>query len=143
MSRVLTVVVNRSHARFFDVRQTATVELAGLHSPATRGARFHGDRQDAPGLGERAYHGRLLEEQRRHLTAVASRLAALVGQDAALELVLAGPAHLTGMLAALLPASTRARLIGTLRVDPRRVTAGTIARQTTQLQQAWLQLVPN
>ncbi len=143
MTRVLAVLIERGRARFFDVQSKFAAELPCLRTPATRGARFHSDRRDAPGRGEHAYHGRRREEQRRHLTAVASRLAALVNQDATLELALAGTAQLTGMLEALLPEPTRARVIGTLRVDPRRVTAATIARQTKQLQQAWTQLVPS
>lgn len=143
MSRVVTVVLSRSRARFFDVRPTGTEELACLHSPETRGAKFHSDRRDAPGRGERAYHGRLREEQRRHLTAVVERLAALIaGPDATLELVLAGPEDLTRAVERILTPGQRARLIGTLRVDPKRVTAGTIARETKRLQHAWTELVP-
>lgn len=143
MNRVLTVVLSRSRARFFDVRPTGTEELACLRSPATRGAKFHSDRQDAPGRGEHAYHGRAREEQRRHLTAVVERLAALMaGADATLELVLAAPADLTRAGERILTPEQRARLIGTLRVDPKRVTAGIIARETKQLQQAWTELLP-
>lgn len=142
MTRVLTVLLSRSRARFFDVRSTITWELPCLRSPETRGAKFHSDRQDAPGRGERAYHGRLQEEQRRHLTAVVARLAALASADPTLELVFAGPEELTGALEGVLTPALRQRLIGSLRADPKRATAGTIARQTKQLQQAWTQLVP-
>lgn len=142
MSRVLTVVLARARARFFDVRPATTEELPCLHSPETRGAKFHSDRADAPGRGEHAYHGRLREEQRKHLTAVVDRLSALARTDAMLELALAGPEQLTRALESLLPPALRARVIGTLRVDPKRTTASTIARQTKQLLQAWTSLIP-
>lgn len=143
VNRTLTVVLSRSRARFFDVRPTGTEELTCLLSPATRGGKFHSDRQDAPGRGEHAYHGRLREEQRRHLTAVVERLTALIGgADATLEVVLAGPDDLIRAMERILTPGQRARLIGTLRVDPKRVTAGIIARETKQLQQAWTELVP-
>jgi hypothetical protein len=142
MNRAVTVLLSRARARFFDVRAAATEELPCLHSADTRGARFHSDRADAPGRGEHAYHGRLREEQRRHLSAVIERLTPLAAGDPTLELVLAGPEYLTRALEASLPAPLRARVIGTLRVDPKRTTAATITRQTKQLQETWAQLVP-
>jgi hypothetical protein len=66
----------------------------------------------------------------------------MAGADATLELVLAGPADLTRAGERILTPEQRARLIGTLRVDPKRVTAGIIARETKQLQQAWTELLP-
>ncbi|HEY7195189.1 MAG TPA: host attachment protein [Gemmatimonadales bacterium] len=142
MSRVITVVLSRGRARFFDVRADHTEELACLHSPETRGGKFHSDRSGAPGSGEHAYHGRRHEEQRRHLAAVADRLMALAAADAALDVALAGPEDVTRAVQASLPAPLRARVIGTLRVDPKRTTASTITRQTKQLQETWAQLVP-
>ena len=142
MTRVLTVVLSRARARFFDVRAEGTEELPCLHSPGTRGGKFHSDRADAPGRGEHAYHGRIREEQRRHLTAAVDRLTALAAADPILELVLAGPDELVKATEAILTPALRTRLIGTLQVDPKRATAATITRQTKQLQQAWTQLMP-
>ena len=142
MSRTITVVLSRARARFFDVRADATEELPGLHSAETRGGKFHSDREDAPGRGEHAYHGRIREELRRHLTGVIERLTALVNADAMLELVLAGPDEITKTAEAMLTPMLRARVIGTLHVDPKRTTAATITRQTKRLQQAWIQLMP-
>lgn len=142
MNRVVTVVLNRTRARFFDVRPAGTEELACLHSPGTRGGKFHSERQNAPGQGERGYHGRVREEERRHLTAVVERLSALARTDAALELALAGPQPLTRSLETLMAPPLRARVIGTLRVDPKRTTASTITRQTRELLQAWARLMP-
>lgn len=141
MTRVVTVVLSRGRARFFDVRSETTAELPCLHSPETRGAKFHSDRADAPGRGEHAYHGRLREEQRRHLSAVVDRVTALAHADATLELALGGPEPLTRALETLLPPALRTRVIGTLRVDPKRTTAAAISRQTQELQRAWTQLV--
>jgi hypothetical protein len=67
---------------------------------------------------------------------------ALAAADAALDVALAGPEALTRALEASLGASLRARVIGALRVDPKRTTVGTITRQTKQLQETWAQLVP-
>jgi hypothetical protein len=67
---------------------------------------------------------------------------ALAAADAALDVALAGPEDVTRAVQASLPAPLRARVIGTLRVDPKRTTASTITRQTKQLQETWAQLVP-
>ena len=142
MNRAITVVLSRARARFFDVRAEGTDELPCLHSAETRGGKFHSDREDAPGRGERAYHGRIREEEHRHLRAVVDRLTTLAAADAILELVLAGPGELIKAAEAMLTPALRARFIGTLHVDPKRTTAATISRKTKQLQQAWTQLVP-
>ena len=141
MNRVVVVVLERGRARFFDVGSEGAVELPCLHSPGTRGGRFHSDRANAPGGGEHAYHGRLREEGRRHITAVAARLVAL-DQDHSLELVLAGPDDLTGALRRALPQSFDARLIGTAHLNRKRITPAIIQREARRLQAEWTQALP-
>ena len=141
MSQVVVVVLERGRARFFDVGPEQTVELSCLHSPATRGGRFHSDRADAPGGGEHAYHGQLREEERRHVAAVVARLVAL-DQDHSLELVLAGPDDLTGALRRALPRSLNARFIGSLHLDRKRITPAIIRREARRLQAEWTQALP-
>ena len=68
--RLLTVVVDRTSARFFEVTAYTTRELPGLRGDSTRGSRFRGD-QNGPGWGEHTYHNRIREEKQRHLEAVA------------------------------------------------------------------------
>jgi len=46
--RLLTVVLDRTSARFFEVTAFQTRELPGLRAESTRGKRFHGD-QDGSG----------------------------------------------------------------------------------------------
>jgi len=142
VNRVVTVLLGRARARVFDVRAEGTKELPCLHSPETRGGKFHSDRADAPGRGEHAYHGRIREELRRHLAAIVAHLTVLTTADAMVELVLAGPQELVKAAEALLTPALRARLIGTLRVDPKRATVAIITRKTKELQQAWTQLMP-
>ena len=141
MTPVMAVVLERGRARFFDVGPDEAVELACLHSPGTRGGKFHSDREDAPGRGEGAYHGRIREETRRHIAAVAARLVAL-DQDQSLELVLAGPDDLLLALRKALPRSLDARFIGALRLDRKRVTTAIIRREARRLQAEWTQTLP-
>src|SRR6266581_3175569 len=103
-TRLLAVVVDRAHARFFDVGLDRTVEVTDLWSPGTRGGRYHSDRQDAPGSGEAGYHNRLREEERRHFRAVVERIRASEGHDDARGLLLAGPGTITAALRRFLPA---------------------------------------
>lgn len=142
MNHIMTVVLDRAHARFFDVGPTATVELASLRSPATRGGKYHSDRADAPGRGENAYHGRLREEERSHITAVAARLVAL-DTDPAFEFVLVGPVHLTRALRRALPRSLDGRCIGTAHLDFKRLTPAIVQREARRLQAEWVQRLPH
>lgn len=141
MSRLLAVVVDRAHARFFDIGPSSTVELPCLQSPATRGGRFHSERGDAPGRGERAYHGRLHEEERRHLATVAARVIALA-RDPSLEIVLAGPDNLTRALRQVLPPQIGGRCIGTTHLDFKRLTPAIVQREARRLQADWTQCFP-
>lgn len=141
MNHIMTVVLDRAHARFFDVGPTATVELPCLRSPATRGGKFHSDRADAPGRGESAYHGRLREEERRHITAVAARLVAL-DRDPIAEFVLVGPKPLTRALRRALPRSLDRRCSGTAHLDFKRLTPAIVQREARRLQADWTQHLP-
>lgn len=141
MSRLLAVVFDRAHARFFDIGPASTVERPCLRSPATRGGKFHSDRADAPGRGEHAYHGRLREEQRRHLAAIAARIVSLA-HDPLLEIVLAGPANLTRALREVLPPPVGGRCIGTAHLNPKQVTSAIVALEARRLQAEWTQGLP-
>jgi hypothetical protein len=137
----LAVVLDRAHARFFDIGPLNTVELPCLQSPATRGGKFHSDREDAPGRGEHAYHGRLREEERRHLAAVAARIVSLA-RDPALEVVLAGPDNLTRALRRVLPRPVGERCIGTAHLNLKQVTPPIVEREARRLQADWTQRLP-
>ena len=141
MNRMIAVVLERGRARLFDVGPEEAVELSCVHSLSTRGGRFHSDREDAPGRGEGAYHGRIREEARRHIAAVTARLVAL-DHEHSLELVLAGPEDLTRALRRALPRSLDARFIGTLHLDRKRLTPAIIRREARRLQAEWTQSLP-
>lgn len=141
MSRLLAVVLDRAHARVFDIGPASTVELPCLWSPATRGGKFHSERGNAPGRGERAYHGRLREEERRHLASIATRIVSLA-RDPSLEIVLAGPDNLTRALRRVLPRPVAARCIGTMHLNPKLVTPAIVKREARRLQADWTQRLP-
>lgn len=136
MNRVVAVVTDRAHARFFDVRPTEVVELASLRSTAGRGDKFHSDREDSPGWGEHAYHGRRNEEARRHFVAVAARLAGFAREHPDAGVLLAGPGTAaTALLRALAP-PLAGRVVGTAKLNPREVTRAVAARTAKRLVRA-------
>ncbi len=123
---LIAVVLDRAHARFFEVRAEATVELPSLHSPAMRGGKFHSDRQGGPGWGEHDYHARLREEERRHYAAIAERLIALQRAAPIGGVVLAGPGSAAARLRGFLPPVLLDRVIGTAKLNPTEVTPAAV-----------------
>jgi peptide chain release factor subunit 1 len=115
---VLVALIDRTHARFFQTTPMASEELAGLVEPAGRGGRFRSDRGDAPGWGERDYHGRLAAERHRHYAAVARRIEELSRRKLIRGIVLAGPTRETAALARFLHGGLADRLLGTVRLNP-------------------------
>lgn len=123
---ILVVALDRGHSRFFEVTADAARELASVNSVATRGGKFTSDRQDAPGFGERDYHGRIDEERRRQYAAVATELDQLVRRPRIRGVVVAGPDTHTSALPHFLPRHVAELLVGTIRVNPTVVTVAEI-----------------
>jgi len=118
----LAVVLDHAHARFFLVDAARVTELPCLVSPRMRGGRFHSDREDSPGWGEAAFHGRRREEERRHCAAIARRLGALVRAHQAQELVLGGSDPVVAAFKRVLPARLFRLVVGTARLNPTELT---------------------
>lgn len=128
IGRVLAVVLDRAHARFFEVTDTGVTELTSYQSPAMRGGKFHSDRQGGPGWGEHAYHGRLREEQRRHVEGIVQRLLRLDRERPADGLLVGGVGGSVAALALALPPNLADRLVATTRLNPMEVTPASVAR---------------
>jgi peptide subunit release factor 1 (eRF1) len=128
LEHVLAVVIDRAHARFFEVTKRGAAELADFRSPAMRGKRFHSDRQGGPGWGEREYHGRIREEEHRHLAGVVEHLVQLDRARPADGLLLSGPGPATAALAKRLPPALADRVIGVTHLTPQDATPAGVAR---------------
>jgi stalled ribosome rescue protein Dom34 len=133
--RVLVVVLDREHARFFEVAAAGTTELTSLHSPAMRGGKFHSDRQGGPGWGEREYHGRLHEEERRHVEGVVEQMEHL-DRNPADAVFVAGPKTAVAALTRSFPPTLAGRLIGTAHMNPTAVTSAEVERAVHAAQAA-------
>jgi len=134
--RLLTVVLDRTGARFFEVTAYECRELAGLRADSTRGKRFHGD-QSGPGWGEHTYNNRIRAEKQRHYEAIARELFAIDRRQPAHGIVLAGTGTEAGAVEPFLHTYLAERLIGTTRLNPKEATPAAVHAATLAVRQAW------
>ena len=118
---LVVVALDHAHARFFRVTDTRVRELECLVTPRARGSRFHSDRRASPGWGERSFHARRQEEERRQCAAVARKLGAFVRSSGARGVVIGGSRRLIAEVrGALSPALARV-VLGTASLNPTRL----------------------
>jgi peptide chain release factor subunit 1 len=134
--RLLTVVLDRTSARFFEVTAYATQELNGLRADSTRGKRFHGD-QDGQGWGEHTYNNRIRAEKQRHLDAIARELFTIDRANPAHGIVVAAPGQEAGALEPFLHNYLVERLLGTARLSPKDTTPAAVHGATLAVREAW------
>ncbi len=134
--RILTAVLDRTAARFFQVTAFGAREVGGLTAAATRGGRFRGD-QDGPGWGEHSYHNRIREERQRHLEAAALQLQALDRKEPAHGIVLAGIGTDAGALQPFLHPYLLDRVMGSVRLNARSVKPAQVLDATHAVRHQW------
>jgi peptide subunit release factor 1 (eRF1) len=135
--RLLTAVVDRASARFFEVTAYNTRELPGLRSNSTRGKRFHGDQDGSGGWGEHTYHNRIRQEKQRHYEAIARELFTTDRRQPAHGIVLAGPGPEAGAVKPFLHTYLTERLIGTARLNPKDVTLSAVHDATLAVREEY------
>ncbi len=134
--RLLTVVLDRTSARFFVVTAYEAEELPGLRANATRGHRFHGSKGMA-GAGENNYHNRIREEKQRHYEAIARQLFAIDRRQAAQGIVLAAIGNEAGAVEPFLHSYLAGRLIGTAKLNPKESTPAVVHATTLAAREQW------
>jgi peptide chain release factor subunit 1 len=138
VGRLLTVVVDRTSARIFEVSAFEAREVASLRAPAsTRGGKYHSDRQDAPGRGEHGYHNRIRQERQRHLESVARALFERDRAEPAHGLVIAGPGPEATALEPFLHPYLGERLLGAAHLNPREATPALVHAATVAVREAF------
>ena len=135
--RLLTAVVDRASARFFEVTAYNTRELPGLRSNSTRGKRFHGDQDGSGGWGEHTYNNRIRQEKQRHYEAIARELFTIDRRQPAHGIVLAGPGPEAGAVKPFLHTYLTERLIGTARLNPKDVTLSAVHDTTLAVRESY------
>lgn len=134
--RILTAVLDRTAARFFEVTAFGAREVSDLTADATRGGRYHGD-QDGPGWGEHSYHNRIRTERQRHLDAAALELQTLDRKEPVNGIVLAGIGTDAGALQPFLHPYLLDRVMGSVRLNAKSVTPAEVLGATLAVRQAW------
>src|SRR5690606_37202323 len=134
--RILTAVIDRTGARFFEVTAFDARELPGLTSPSTRGGRFRGD-NDGPGWGEHAYNNRIREEKQRHFEAVARELFNIDRRQPAHGIVLGATGADAGAVEPFLHTYLADRLMGSVKLAPRQSTPALVHEATLVVREAW------
>jgi peptide subunit release factor 1 (eRF1) len=134
--RLLTVVLDRMGARFFEVTAYDTRELSGLRADSTRGKRFHSD-QSGTMWGEHTYHNRIRTEKQRHYEAIARELFVIDRRQPAHGIVLAGTGTEAGAVEPFLHNYLVERVIGTARLNPKDATPAAVHAATLAVREAW------
>jgi peptide subunit release factor 1 (eRF1) len=119
VGRLLTVVMDRTSARIYEVTAFGANEVADIRSEATRGGKFHSDRHGAPGIGEHGYHNRIRNEKQRHLGTIADTLFALDRKQPVHGIVVACIGSDAAALGPFLHPYLRERLIGAVKLNPK------------------------
>jgi peptide subunit release factor 1 (eRF1) len=135
--RIVVALVDRSHARFFEVTANDVTEVPGLRIESTRGGKFHSDRADSPGWGEHDFHNRIREERHRQSAAVAGHLARLVSERPCQGIVLAGPIRNTAEQQRFLSRDLAALVMGAVRLNPTSATGAEIRQAALEARADW------
>ena len=135
--RLLTVVLDRSRARFFEVTAFDARELVGLRSETTRGKRFHGDHDGSGGWGEHTYNNRIRQEKQRHYEAIARELFVMDRRRPAHGIVLAGTGGEASAVEPFLHTYLTERLIGTVKLNPKEATTSSVHSATLAVREGY------
>ncbi|MGH7499702.1 MAG: hypothetical protein ACREL3_12725 [Gemmatimonadales bacterium] len=135
--RLLTVVLDRTSARFFVVTAYDTEELPGLRANSTRGGRFHGPAGMRTGAGENNYHNRIREEKQRHYEAIARHLFSIDRRQPVHGLILAAIGTEAGAVEPFLHNYLADRLLGTARLNPKEATPALVHAATLAIREQW------
>jgi peptide subunit release factor 1 (eRF1) len=134
--RLLTVVLDRMGARFFEVTAYDTLELSGLRADSTRGKRFHSDKSGTM-WGEHTFNNRIRTEKQRHYEAIARELFVIDRRQPAHGIVLAGTGTEAGAVEPFLHNYLVERVIGTARLNPKDATPAAVHAATLAVREAW------
>jgi peptide subunit release factor 1 (eRF1) len=135
--RLLTVVLDRTAARFFEVTAYEANELPGLRADSTRGKRFRSDSDGSSGWGEHTYNNRIREEKQRHFEAIARELFAIDRRRPTHGIVLAGTGTEAAAVEPFLHNYLVERVLGTARLNPKEASPAKVHEATLAVREAW------
>ena len=136
IGRLLTVLLDRSSARFFEVSAFEARELPGLTSPHSARGRFRGEGKSQT-WGEHTFHNRIRTEKQRHWEAVARRLFELERRTSAHGIVIGAIGTESAAIEPFLHSYVVERVLGTTKLAPRTATAAEVHAATLAVREAW------
>jgi peptide subunit release factor 1 (eRF1) len=128
--QMLTVVLDRTAARFFEVTAFGTREIEVLIADNARSSKSHGSHRGPHGPGEHTYNNRIREEKQRHYAAIAQRLFDLHRRRPVHGIVLAGVGREAGAVTAFLHPYLAERLMGVVSLNPKDVSSALVHEAT-------------
>lgn len=126
--RILTVVLDRMGARFFEVTAYDVAELPSLRADNTRGSKFRGD--EGSNWGEHNYHNRIRQEKQRHYESIARELFTVDRRKPAHGIVLAGPGPEAAAVEPFLHNYVADRVMGVVKLNPKDATPAVVHAAT-------------
>ncbi|MGH7671861.1 MAG: hypothetical protein ACREMC_03100 [Gemmatimonadales bacterium] len=138
---ILVAACDRTAARFFEVTAFEVAELPGLAAPASRTAKFHGDRQavranhPGGGWGEHNYNMRIREEKHRHYAHVADQIYAIHTSRPLAGLVVAGVGVDAAALVPHLHTYIHDLVLGVVKLNPKKATAAEVREAALALRE--------
>lgn len=132
IGRLLTVVLDRTSARIFEVTAYGATEIADIRADATPGGRYRSDRRDAPGSGEHAYNNRLRSEKQRHFGLIADNLFGFDRRQPVHGLVLAGIGTDADAVQSFLHPYLADRVVGVVKLNPKESTVAHVHAATLE-----------
>jgi peptide subunit release factor 1 (eRF1) len=136
LGTILTVVLDRTTARIWEVSAFAATPVADLTGNEVRGKRYHSQRGDAPGTGEHAWQGRIREERQRHYAAIADRLFELDQARPVRGVVLAAQGVEAAAVVPFLHPYLAKRVVGTTKLNPKLARAPEVLAATLAAREA-------
>ncbi|HEU4699918.1 MAG TPA: hypothetical protein VFS40_12110 [Gemmatimonadales bacterium] len=131
--RYYTVLLDRTSARFFEVTAHGAVELEGITSPATRGSKFHRDKESQ--TSEYSFNSRIREEKQRHFDQVARELFTLDRRSPAHGIVIAGSGPEPKGLEPFLHPYLAERVIGTAKLTAKAASPAQVHEATLDVRE--------
>ncbi|HET7040931.1 MAG TPA: hypothetical protein VFI13_02885, partial [Gemmatimonadales bacterium] len=126
VGRLLVGVVDRTHARFFQVTAFAATEVAPELVTLGNEEKPRLGRRQGSGMGEATYHNRIRNAQQRHLELSTQRLFELSKKAAYQGVILLGPGNTPEAVAAFLHQYVFERLLGVGTLGPKDATAAVV-----------------
>lgn len=133
--RLLTVAMDRTSARIFEVTAFDCHEIEGVRADYTRGKKFRGENDGWAGRSEHDYHSRIRQEKQRHHAQVAQELFTLNQRQPYIGLVLGGTGAEASAMEPFLHPYLAERVMGMAKLNPKDLSTADVRSATIEVRQ--------